>query len=51
MIMNLITIAIALPCLLFVLVLLLAGKKQYGTGYAALNKKEFPLRDMMYTIF
>lgn len=48
MIMNLITIAIALPCLLFVLVLLLAGKKQYGTGYAALNKKEFPLRDMMY---
>lgn len=48
MIMNWITIAVALPCLIFVLILLLAGKKQYGTGYSALNKKEFPLRDMMY---
>ena len=48
MIMNWITVGIALPCLVFVLILLLAGKKRYGTGYAALNKKEFPLRDMMY---
>lgn len=45
---NIITIAIALPCLIFVLILLLQGKKQYGDGYSALNKKEFPLKDMMY---
>lgn len=45
---NIITVAIALPCLLFVIILLIQGKKRYGDGYSALNKKEFPLRDMMY---
>lgn len=48
MLWNIITVAIALPCLLFVIILLIQGKKRYGDGYSALNKKEFPLKDMMY---
>lgn len=48
MILNLITLAISLPILLFVLFILLRGKKQYGDGYSGLNKNEFPLKDMMY---